>query len=342
LRTERKEQGESKVSLRLDHVAGRYMNDVGDHHAGEGAEITRGKVDRLVKYFGAEKELTAITHDEAVALKNWRRKHKVGKGENAKLISPFTVNDTTEQLKKLFTYVKERGVVLPKHAPNFRDPQLWLDEPDPRPRVLTDAEEDRLDASTAQVRPDYAPLLTFADLTGKRKTECIKLKKSQIKWERNVILIKAKRNKVQEIVITPSIRAVLWPLRDHPSEFVFTYVAQRTTQVMRKGGETEHLVEGQRYPITKDGLRRVWHDVRVDAGIPTSGEDRYRFHDKRHNFASRLLKSIPSADGIKIVQASLGHADIATTLNIYSHTDPETVAAATEALAQTKALRRSK
>jgi hypothetical protein len=66
-------------------------------------------------------------HDQDVFnLLNWRRAHHVGEwrrdkkgkwvhrkpGPNAKLISPFTVNDTIEQLKKLFTYLKNTGVKL--------------------------------------------------------------------------------------------------------------------------------------------------------------------------------------------------------------------------------------
>ena len=114
------------------------MTDVGDHHAGEGASITEGKVARLVKYFGPDKLMTDITHDDVVKLVNWRRGHKIGTGKNARPISPFTVNDTTEQLKKLFTYIKARRVDLPKHSPDFTDKALWLDEPKARPRALWD------------------------------------------------------------------------------------------------------------------------------------------------------------------------------------------------------------
>jgi integrase len=338
-KAELEEQGDIEDSTRIDHVAGRYMNVIGDHHAGEGASITRGKVDRLVKYFGPDKDMLDITQDDVLTLKNWRMRQKVGKGKSAKPISPFTVNDTTEQLKKLFTFLKKRSVKLRKTAPDFTDPQLWLEEPGPRPRVLSDPEQDRLEQSEATLRPDYEPLFAFADATGKRKSECIKLKKIQIDWDGGEINLVGKRNKPITIKITPAIRAILEPLREHSTEYVFTFVAQRTVDTTIKG-RRHHYVEGQRYPITKDGLRRVWTNARVDAGIPITGPRRYRFHDKRHNFASRLLKSVPTADGIKIVQEALGHADISTTLNTYSHTDPDTVAAAMEALAQGRTKRK--
>ncbi len=52
----------------------------------------------------------------------------------------------------------------------------------------------------------------------------------------------------------------------------------------------------------------------IAAGVPT-----IRVHDMRHTSATLLL-----AEGVhpKIVQERLGHADIAMTLNRYSHVTP--------------------
>jgi ribosomal protein S15P/S13E len=152
LRDDLKVETIAETSLRIDEVALHYMKDVGDHHAGEGASITEGKVARLVKYFGKEKLMTEITHDDVVKLVKWRRVHKVGTGKNARPISAFTVNDTTEQLKKLFTYLKVR-------------------------KALSPGEHTRLDKAM-DVRPDAEPLILFQRITGKRKTECFTLE-----WE---------------------------------------------------------------------------------------------------------------------------------------------------------------
>jgi hypothetical protein len=76
LRDQLKVETATAVSLRVDDVALRYMTDIGDHHAGEGASITEGKVARLVKYFGPDKLMTDITHDDVVKLVNWRRGHR--------------------------------------------------------------------------------------------------------------------------------------------------------------------------------------------------------------------------------------------------------------------------
>lgn len=58
----RKSLAEQKpeASLALDQVAGRYMRDVGNHHAGEGASITAIKIAFLIKFFGADKLMSDI------------------------------------------------------------------------------------------------------------------------------------------------------------------------------------------------------------------------------------------------------------------------------------------
>jgi integrase len=333
LREQLKVETVAVTSLRIDDVALRYMKDVGDHHAGEGASITEGKVARLVKYFGEDKLMTDITHDDVVQLVNWRRKHKVGTGKNAKPISPFTVNDTTEQLKKLFTYIKARKVALPDHTPNFKDPALWLKEPKSRPRALSPDEHTRL-TDAIDIRPDAEPLILFKRITGKRKSECLKLEWSHVKWDRRIIECKGKGDAWVSIKITPAIRALLWPLRGHHPKFVFTYVAQRNMTVERKDGVTERLVAGKRYPFTKDGLRRIWNNLRKEAELPTTGDDRFRMHDLRHDFAINFLRDNPSAFGMKMLQKALDHANFETTANVYGDVHAEDVADAVEARGQ--------
>ncbi len=46
----------------------------------------------------------------------------------------------------------------------------------------------------------------------------------------------------------------------------------------------------------------------------------FKFHDLRHTHATRLVLSDVN---IKVIQERLGHSDIATTLNVYSHVTPQ-------------------
>jgi hypothetical protein len=52
----------SAVSTKLDDVAGRYWNEIGQHHVGE--DTTWRDIERLVGYFGETKLLTEIQDDD--------------------------------------------------------------------------------------------------------------------------------------------------------------------------------------------------------------------------------------------------------------------------------------
>ena len=117
----------SEASLRLDDVAGRYWNEIGQHHAG--ADNTERLIGYLIDFFGKDKLLTEIDGSDVAKLVAWRRGHK----HRGSLISAYTVNDTTEQLKKLFTRAKTWGVRF-DHEPAWRD--HWLNEPQERVREL--------------------------------------------------------------------------------------------------------------------------------------------------------------------------------------------------------------
>jgi excisionase family DNA binding protein len=98
----------ASTSLRLDDIAGRYWQEIGQHHAA--AANTWKQIERLVEFFGNDKLITEITGDDVAKLVAWRRGHRVERGgKKGALIGAFTVN-TTEQLKKLFTRAKAWGV----------------------------------------------------------------------------------------------------------------------------------------------------------------------------------------------------------------------------------------
>ena len=74
-------------------------------------------------------------------------------------------------------------------------------------------------------------------------------------------------------------------------------------------------------PLTPSCVRHDFERLQVVAEVP-----RIRFHDLRHSAASVLLAMGVSA---KMVQETLGHSQIGTTLNVYAHLfDPERQAAA--------------
>ncbi len=305
----------AETSLQLDDIADRYWDEVGQHHAG--SDNTDRDLARLVEYFGKTKLLTEITDDDVAKLVAWRRGHRVIRNKNAKSeacppISNATVNrSTTEVLKKLFTRAKTWGVQF-NHEPIWK--KHWLKEPEERVRELHEDEAERLNNA---MRDDYAPLFTFAHMTGLRQKEAL-LRWPQVNWATRQITLRGKGDKTITKRITDAVREILWPLRGHHPEAVFTYVAQRT----RAG-----WVKGARYPITISGLKTRWRRTRKAARVSD-----FRFHDFRHDYATKLMRQERNP---KIVQKALGHADQKTTAR-YWHVFDDEVAAAEERLAESR------
>jgi integrase len=288
-------------SLRLDDVAGRYWQEVGKYHAG--ARATERQLGYLIEFFGKDKLLPDFTDDDVARLVAWRRGHQRRDG---RLIGPFAVNDTTEQLKKLFTRARKQWHVHFDHEPRWRN--HWLKEPQERVRELVGDEGERLEAAT---REDYAPFFAFAKASGLRLAECLLLW-SEVDWSTRQITKLGKGDRRVTVPITTTIREILWPLRGHDPEHVFTYIVRRTG---------DGRVAGERAPLKYDGARRQWLRLRKRAGVAT-----FRFHDFRHNLATKLLRQ---TGNLKLVQRALNHADLATTTR-YAHVLDDEVTAALE------------
>jgi integrase len=292
----------AKTSLRLDDVAGRYWSEKGQHHAC--ARNTWKRLALLIEFFGKDKLITDITEDDVRALVAWRRGHRKPH-HGSDLISPATVNLTIMALKTLFATLRPRV-----QEPQWR--KHWLPVRQEHPRELMGDEGDRLEAAT---REDYAPLFALAMATGMRQSECL-LRWPQVDWGAKQIRRGGKGGKPVTVPITSTVREILLPLRGHHPEHVFTYVAVRT----HRG-----WVKGRRYPVKLAGLRAHWHRLRKAAGVTG-----FRFHDFRHDFATKLLRV---TGNLKLVQRGLNHADIRHTLR-YAHVLDEEVAEGFERVAK--------
>jgi integrase len=301
--------------MTLDDAAGRYWHEAGQHHAN--AENTERDLARLIEYFGAARPINTITGDDVAKLVAWRRGHRVP--NTGQLITAGTVNcSTVKLLRRLFSRAKEIWGVRLDREPIWR--KHMLKEPDERVRELHEDEAERLDAA---MRDDYAPLFDFVRATGQRKSECFELCWPEVNWGTRQITRKGKGGREIVIPITDEVWAILWPLRGHHPDRVFTYVAERT----HKG-----RVKGQRYPITKNGLNTRWRHTRMAAGLVD-----FRFHDFRHDLATKLLRQ---TGNLKLVQKVLNHADIKTTAR-YAHVLDEDIAVALDRVQKSRKKSRS-
>jgi len=297
----------ARTSLRLDDVAGRYWSEVGQHQVGDGARNTWRELARLIEFFGKDKLLTEITGDDMTRLVAWRRGHRI----RGRLISPFTANATTKQVRKLFTRAKMWGARF-DHEPRWR--QYWLKEPHERVRELAEHEAEQLAVAT---RDDLAPFFTFAHASGLRLRECL-LRWPEVDWGAKQIRKLGKGGKPVTVPITSEIREILWPLQGHHPEHVFTFVADRTV---------DGRVKGRRYPMTYNGARNAWWQLRKRSGVTG-----FRFHDFRHDFGTKLLRA---TGNLKLVQKAMNHADIKSPTR-YAHVLDTEVAEALERIAESR------
>lgn len=101
--------------------------------------------------------------------------------------------------------------------------------------------------------------------------------------------------------ITDALAAILEPLKGHHPTAVFTYVCRRP----KKG----HW-KGERLPLTYAGAKSEWQAMRKRADVKG-----FRFHDVRHDFATKLLRR---TGNLKLVSRALNHSDVKTTMR-YAH-----------------------
>lgn len=170
-------------------------------------------------------------------------------------------------------------------------------------------------------------------MSGMRHGEMLSLRWSDIDWSTNVLSVSrnvARPGGVGFVEGDPKtedgIRKIILP------QFVADalQVHREAQQVQReKAGDTwkgKDLIFCTRtggYIDSSDNLER-FHRVLKEAGFPEELQ-KMRVHDLRHNVATFLINVLKYPP--TMVQALLGHSDIAITLGMYVETDPETLRA---------------
>lgn len=317
----------AKASLAIDDVADRLWTHSAQYDAEPKATATN--LARLIEYFGKEKPLTEIGHNEAKQMVAWRRGHRVSRrgkrtkeqGQALPLVSNATVNrSATKVLQRLFTFSKAEGAVF-DDEPKWGD--LLLSEPVERVRELKGHESDALDDA---MRDDYEPFFDFVRASGMRFKECVTLRWSEVDFGTRQIVRTGKGGRRVVFPITPAVRDILFPLQGQHPAFCFTYVAVY-------GNKRLGRVRGQRYALSYTGAKTAWQRLRAISGVAD-----FRFHDFRHDFGTKLLRD---SGNLKLVQKALNHRDIKSTLR-YAHVLDEDVAVAVERLAQSRKKPRNK
>lgn len=181
---------------------------------------------------------------------------------------------------------------------------------------LTKKQMNKLKAELDRLEINYSIPFYILLYLGLRRGEMLGLKWSDINFDENVVHIQRTATpqkggyKLSPCKTAESRRFLLLPdvLRDK-------LIHWQNTQ-KDYGVDSEFVLMQEKSKIlSATTLNKHYYEILESAGLP-----KIRIHDLRHSWASLLaVSNVP----VKITSQMLGHSDIQTTLNIYTHSNIE-------------------
>lgn len=195
--------------------------------------------------------------------------------------APGTVNRGLAVLKHFYRVSAEWGWVSKTHADTIRAVKKLV-EPPGRVRYLTMEEMTTLFAALPEA---IRPIVEAALLSGMRLGEVVELRKDAVDFaNRQMTVRQTKNNKVKLLPVSLELERVLSQAMDR-SATAFVFVGKR----------------GRQY--TRHGFGAMFRRAVKKAGIAD-----FRFHDTRHDFATRVRRS---GVGLDVIAKLLGHSSTA-------------------------------
>jgi len=160
----------------------------------------------------------------------------------------------------------------------------------------------------------------IALLTGMRQGEIIGLRWSDIDFENRIIYIRQTLTQTGEIKVgaknNASIRNIHFPIKLIEELEIHREMIKRERLYHGRDYENNDLVICARKgnPLIPRNGRIEFYNLTEKLGLP-----KIRFHDLRHTHATMLIQQNVN---VKLISERLGHTDIQTTLNTYSHVLP--------------------
>ncbi len=212
-------------------------------------------------------------------------------------ISPATINRDLIRLKGVLTKAVEWELLQTSPLKGLKLARI---DSTGIVRYLSDAERKRLSEQLAKRDGYIVPLVEVALGTGLRRGELTSITWDDVDFDLKQITVRAgyaKSRKARRVNLNSTVLGALRAWRKQSAD------------------------DGRVFPIADP--KKAWASLMADAKIRN-----FRFHDMRHDFASRLAMA-----GVDLYTISelLGHADLTMTKR-YAHLAPEHKAAAVERL----------
>ncbi|MDM5187851.1 site-specific integrase [Bacillus sp. DX4.1] len=160
----------------------------------------------------------------------------------------------------------------------------------------------------------------IALLTGMRQGEIMAIRWSDIDFDKQIIYVRQTLTQAAEIKVgaknASSIRSVHIPMKLIEELETHKQTIIREKKVYQRDYKDHDLVVCARKgnPMIPRNCRKEFYNLTEKLGLP-----KIRFHDLRHTHATMLIQQNVN---VKLISERLGHTDIQTTLNTYSHVLP--------------------
>jgi integrase len=275
-RSDKATQGEFTIS----QAFGTYYTDVCEPQASSRTSFSQSKM--LLLHFDSEKLISSLTNKDLLQFVVKSRA----------INANGTVNRRLEFMSRALSHM---GDFYDAKLPNLDFSKVKTKEPDEVIRELTVEEETRL---FQHLRQDLHPMVWFALNSGARQQAMFQLKWSDIGETHITFAGQSNGKPPYKFPITRPMRAFLSSL--HRPKTIPDYNAHVLTWIDRNG---DHR------PFNQNN-HWMWTRTFEAAEIP-----RFRFHDFRHTFATRMLRH---SGNLKLVSKLLGHRNLETTAK-YAH-----------------------
>ena len=220
-------------------------------------------------------------------------------GQSWASLAASTVARRSSALRRFYRFLLDDGLRSDDPSSSLPKPKLQR----PLPRVLAERDVEAIfeaaGAKAASCEPLAQRNLALLELlygSGLRASELISLPRGAVRAGQQFLILRGKGEQERLVPISSRAQAAVkdW-LENVPASSIWLFPSGR-----------KHL--------TRVRLFQLVREMAADAGI---APDRISPHVLRHAFATHLLSG--GAD-LRVLQALLGHADIATT-QIYTHVD---------------------
>jgi integrase len=232
-------------------------------------------------------------------------------------LAPATVRQVHAIIRRALRQAVKWGWITSNPAANATPPRVR--RPDIAPPSLADVHKLITEADTTD--PEFAPYLRVVVATGLRRGETCALRWVDLDVEAGTLLVEHSiiavmgRGILEKDTKTHAARRIALD----PQTIEVLIAHRQVVEDRARACGTELVRDAFIFSFAPDG-RRPWYPDSASSAFARLrkrvGLDTVRLHDLRHMHATQLLAAgVP----VRTVSGRLGHANAATTLNVYGH-----------------------